>query len=133
MAPTPSSNASSRSQAKEIERLKNRSEALKLLAQAALMWCSIPVAFQEIWETFADLRVAADRLWGRATERNVEEFGRRLEGVKRVIYKGSLCSMFRTSDNCEHDCAGLRGVLRGKSGIAVSLGSRSLIPKTKSR
>jgi hypothetical protein len=47
-------------------------------------------AFQEIWETLADLRVSADRLWDRATKRNVEGFGRRLEEARGVVYGNQL-------------------------------------------
>ena len=47
-------------------------------------------ALQEIWETLADLQVGADRLWERATKRNVEEFGRRLEAARTAVYGNQL-------------------------------------------
>lgn len=47
-------------------------------------------AYQEIWDTLCDLRVAADRLWDRATPRNVEEFGRHFQAVRRVVYGGEI-------------------------------------------
>src|SRR3989304_1221225 len=30
--------------------------------------------YQEVWDKLADLRVAADRLWDRASDRNIQEF-----------------------------------------------------------
>src|SRR2546426_10785487 len=47
-------------------------------------------AYQDIWDTLCDLRLAADRLWDRATQRNIDEFGRHFEAVRRLVYGGEI-------------------------------------------
>jgi hypothetical protein len=42
---------------------------------------------QETWDRLCDLRLAMDRLWGRPTQRNVDEFSRHLEAVRAWAYE----------------------------------------------
>lgn len=42
--------------------------------------------YQEVWDMLADLRLAGDRLWDRATSRNVQAFGRAFDDVRKHVY-----------------------------------------------
>lgn len=68
----------------ELERLKD--ELSRSALRASRYGGAQFGAYQEIWDTLCDLRLAADRLWDRATPRNVEEFGRHFQAVRRVVY-----------------------------------------------
>src|SRR6266566_7287471 len=78
-----------------LEKLKHsQSEALEQLKDSLALASARTTryegaqfgAYQEIWDTLCDLRVAADRLWERATQRNIDEFGRHFEAVRRLVY-----------------------------------------------
>ncbi len=72
------------SQVEALEHLKND------LAQSALRTSRYEGAqfgaYQETWDLLVDLQLAAERLWGSATQRNVEEFGRHFEAVRKAVY-----------------------------------------------
>lgn len=72
------------SQVEELERLKD--DLTRSSARASRYEGAQFGAYQEIWDTLCDLRLAADRLWDRATPRNVKEFGRHFEAVRRIVY-----------------------------------------------
>ena len=46
--------------------------------------------YQELWDSLADLSIAADRLWEGATQRNLTEFGRRLENAEESVFHHRL-------------------------------------------
>jgi hypothetical protein len=76
------------SQAEELERLKT--ELGLGAARASRLETAQFGAFQEIWDTLADLRIAANRLWQDASRRNIDGFGHRLEQARRIIYGSQL-------------------------------------------
>ncbi len=73
-----------RSQADALEHLK---DDLVQSAQRTSRYEGVQFGvYQETWELLIDLQMAADRLWQRATERNVEEFGRHFEAIRKAVY-----------------------------------------------
>ena len=72
------------SQAQAMERLKN--DLAQSTARMNRYEDAQFGAYQEIWDALSDLRLSADRLWERATRRNVDEFGRHFEAVRRMLY-----------------------------------------------
>lgn len=72
------------SQAEAMERLKN--DLAQSTARVNRYEGARFGAFQEIWDSLSDLRLSADRLWEHATQRNVDEFGRHFEAVRRMLY-----------------------------------------------
>ncbi|MGH7886414.1 MAG: hypothetical protein ACREPG_00990 [Candidatus Binatia bacterium] len=72
------------SQAEAMERLKN--DLAQSTARVNRYEDARFGAYQEIWDALSDLRLSADRLWERATQRNVDEFGRHFEAVRRMLY-----------------------------------------------
>ena len=76
------------SQVEALEHLKND------LAQSTLRTSRYEGAqfgaYQEAWDLLIDLQLAADRLWDRATQRNVEEFGRHFEAIRKAVYGGKV-------------------------------------------
>jgi hypothetical protein len=77
-----------RSQAEELERLKAYLGVD--MARASRFETAQFGAFQEIWNTLADLRIAANRLWEHSSQENLDEFGHHLETARRVIYSTQL-------------------------------------------
>ena len=43
--------------------------------------------YQELWDSLVDLSIAADRLWEAATERNLDEFERRLQNAGDSVFR----------------------------------------------
>ncbi|GEM_PF-6966773 len=76
------------SQAEAIERLKI--DLAQSIARAARLEDAQFGAYREIFEVLSDLRLSADRLWDLVTQRNVNEFGRHLEAVRKMLYGKEL-------------------------------------------
>jgi hypothetical protein len=113
-----------RTQAEALEHLKND------LAQSAARVNRYEEArfgaYQEIWDVLSDLRLAADRLWDRATHRNVNEFGRHFEAVRRMLYgrevllpEPHLTTLKRVIDQFRDFYDGKQGLLEVRATLPV--------------
>jgi hypothetical protein len=77
-----------KSQAEELERLK---AYIGLdVARATRFETAQFGAYQEIWTSLAELRIAANRLWEHASQENLDDFGKYLGNARLVIYNTQL-------------------------------------------
>ncbi|MDB4877626.1 MAG: hypothetical protein JWM41_4072 [Gemmatimonadetes bacterium] len=104
-----------RSQSEALEEFKSDLEASA--ARASRFEEAQFGAFQEIWEALADLRVAADRLWDRATRQRVDEFGRRLEAAQTALYGNQLVIDTRHLLGLRDAIGDFEQFYRGKEGL----------------
>ena len=73
--------------------------------------------YQELWDSLADLSIAADRLWEGATQRNLTEFGRRLENAEETVLHHRLLLEVNHREELEDLLDRFHEFYEGKEGL----------------
>jgi hypothetical protein len=75
--------------------------------------------YQELWDSLADLKIAADRLWEAATQRNLDEFGRRLENAENSVLRHQLLLELNHREELGHLLKRFHEFYDGKEGLII--------------